>query len=57
MLTKGPADPIGVVLNDPPHNRLSMAMVDRLEELIPELASDRELRAFFEKRKPVFTGE
>jgi enoyl-CoA hydratase/carnithine racemase len=34
-----------VVLNDPPHNRLSMAMVDRLEEVIPQLASDRELRA------------
>lgn len=34
-----------VVLNDPPHNRLSMAMVDRLEEVVPELASDRELRA------------
>ena len=77
-----------VVLNDPPHNRLSMAMVDRLEETIPQLASDRELRAvvitgagdrtfsvgadirefgkaamemgmraFFEKRKPVFNGE
>ena len=34
-----------VVLNDPPHNRLSMAMVDRLEEVIPQLARDRELRA------------
>jgi enoyl-CoA hydratase len=34
-----------VVLNDPPHNRLSMAMVDRLEELVPELAADRALRA------------
>jgi enoyl-CoA hydratase len=34
-----------VVLNDPPHNRLSMAMVDRLEELIPELAGERGVRA------------
>lgn len=34
-----------VVLNDPPHNPLSMAMVDRLEELAPQLARDRELRA------------
>ena len=34
-----------VVLNDPPRNRLSMAMVDRLEEVIPELGSEREVRA------------
>ena len=34
-----------VVLNDPPHNRLSMAMVDRLEETIPQLGRDREMRA------------
>jgi enoyl-CoA hydratase len=34
-----------VVLHDPPHNRLSIAMVDRLEEVIPELGGDPELRA------------
>jgi enoyl-CoA hydratase len=34
-----------VVLNDPPHNRLSMAMVDRLEEVVPQLASDGAVRA------------
>jgi enoyl-CoA hydratase len=34
-----------VVLHDPPHNRLSMAMVDRLEEVIPQLAGDPALRA------------
>ena len=34
-----------VVLNDPPHNRLSRAMVDRLEAVVPELAGDRAVRA------------
>jgi enoyl-CoA hydratase/carnithine racemase len=34
-----------VVLCDPPHNPLSMAMVDRLEEVIPQLGSDRAVRA------------
>ncbi len=32
-------------LNAPPHNPLGMAMVDRLEELFVELASDKSVRA------------
>ena len=34
-----------VTLNAPPHNAISMAMVDRLEELFPEFGSDRSVRA------------
>jgi enoyl-CoA hydratase len=34
-----------VLLNDPPHNPLSMSMVNRLESLIQEVGSDPTLRA------------
>ena len=33
-----------VTLNRPPHNPMGMAMVDRLEELFPELESDKSIR-------------
>jgi enoyl-CoA hydratase len=34
-----------VVLNRPPHNPMGLAMIDRLEQLIPELGSDESIRA------------
>ncbi len=34
-----------ITLNNPPHNPLGMATIDRLEELFPELASDDSVRA------------
>jgi enoyl-CoA hydratase len=34
-----------VTLNRPPHNPMGLAMVDRLEELFPELASDESVQA------------
>jgi enoyl-CoA hydratase len=34
-----------LILNDPPHNPLGMTMVDRLEQVIPELGSDLSVRA------------
>lgn len=34
-----------LLLNDPPHNPIGLAMVDRLEELLPELDRDRSVRA------------
>jgi enoyl-CoA hydratase/carnithine racemase len=34
-----------VVLNNPPHNPLSMAMIDRLEEVVPQLGNDPAVRA------------
>ncbi len=34
-----------VILNNPPHNPLGMAAIDRLEKLFTELASDKSVRA------------
>lgn len=34
-----------IVLNDPPHNPIGLAAVDRLEVLVPELGSDTAVRA------------
>ena len=36
---------VTVTLNSPPHNPIGMATVDRLEELLPQLASDKSIRA------------
>ncbi|MEW6776260.1 MAG: enoyl-CoA hydratase-related protein [Bdellovibrionota bacterium] len=41
---------VTITLNDPPRNPIGMAMIDRLETLLPELDQDKEVRAV------IFTG-
>lgn len=45
VLVDGAGHVATVTLNVPPHNAIGMAMVDRLEQLIPELGADRSVRA------------
>ena len=45
VLVKRSGAVASLVLNDPPHNRLSMAMVDRLEEVVLQLRDDAAVRA------------
>ena len=41
-------------INDPPWNLMSLEYIDGLEEQLVEVMDDDEVRAFMEKRKPVF---
>ncbi len=45
VLVERAEEVVTVILNAPPHNPIGMAMVDRLEELLPRLGADPAVRA------------
>ena len=44
-------------INDAPWNLMSLEYIDRLEEQLPDVLGDDDMRAFMEKRKPVFNQQ